>query len=126
MATNVTLSRNQYESLLAAANGDTTVDVSSLQKTVDAVNGIRRYFLYIRWQDLGGEKPTRIEIANGTGWPPEMTFQLTLDRPISREDVDQVLATQATNPVDPTVTSDPQGIVGWTLLDDWDFNANAT
>jgi hypothetical protein len=121
----VTLTRAQYESLVLAAEGDTTIDVALLKKTVDRANSITRYVLNIRWQDVGGTPPTRIEIANGTGWPAEQTFKLVLDRAISREDVDDVLETQATSPVDPAVTRDPDGIVGWTLLDDYDFINNA-
>jgi hypothetical protein len=126
MAADVTLTRNQYESLLSAALGNTEVDVAALQRSVDASNSIVRYILNVRWQDLGGQPPSRIEIADGTGWPPEQTYKLTLDRPISREDVDAILETQATNPVDPAVTRDPNGLVGWTVLDDYDFIANAS
>lgn len=122
----VTMTRAQYESLLAAAGGDTQVNVASLQAQIDTDNNIKRYLLNIRWQDVGGQPPTRIEIADGTGWPPEMTYKLIQDRPISREDVDTVLATRATSPVDPAVTRDPRGIVGWTLLDDYDFIINAS
>jgi len=122
----ITITRAQYDSLLAAANGDTQVDVEGLQKLIDDANGITRYFLYIRWQDLGGQPPTRIELGDGVNWPANQEFGLSQETPISREDVDIVLQTQATNPVDAMVTSDRNGIVGWTLLDDWDFVANAT
>ena len=123
----VTLTRAQYESLLLAALGeDTNIDVELLKTSIDAANSITRHLLQIRWYEQGGVTPTRIEIGNGVDWPPQLSFRLILDGPIDRIDVDNVLITQATNPIDPMVSSDPAGIAGWTLLSDWNWNLNAT
>jgi hypothetical protein len=121
--TTITMTRPQYDALLAAAKVGDPVAAAQLQKLIDAGNGIIRYLLQIRWQDVGGKPPPRIEL--GKGWPPDQTFLLQLERRISRADVDDVLRTNASNPVSVMVTPDPLGVVGWTLIDDYDFQAGA-
>lgn len=118
----ISMSQDQYQALLDFAfdrRSDTDA-LTNLQRVVDTANGVQRFFLYIRWMDRGGSPPSRIEI--GRGWPSAQEFKLRLDRPITREDVNDVLNKQAKNPVYPTVTSDENGVVGWTELDVWDFN----
>lgn len=120
---NVTLTRAQYDALLALASTTSASEARTLRRTIDQANGITRYFLYIRWQDVGGKPPARVEL--GKGWPANQTYQLELERPISRADVDDVLRNNASNPVSVMVTPDPAGVVGWTLVDDYDFQAGA-
>jgi hypothetical protein len=119
----VTLTRTQYETLLAAARLGNPQAAAQLQQTIDAANGITRYFLYVRWQNVGGAPPPRIEL--GKGWPPDQTYQLEMERRIARLDVDEVLRANAINPVSIMVTPDREGVVGWTLIDDYDFQAGA-
>lgn len=118
----ISMSTDQYNALLDFAYGRRTEaeQLRQLQRTLDAANGVRRYFLAIRWMERGGSPPSRIEI--GRGWPPTQSFPLRMDRPITRQDVDDVLRTQATSPVYVTVTNDENGIVGWTEIDAWDFD----
>ncbi len=121
MAT-ITMTRAQYDALLAAALvADPTV--KTLGKTIDKANGITRYILQIRWQDMGGTPLRRIEL--GKPWPEELTYKLELERPIARADVNTVLATQASNPVEVWVTPDPDGLVGWTEIDSYSFSSGA-
>lgn len=120
----VTLSRQQYEAMLSAARDNNQDLVDELQVAIDKNNEITRYVLNVRWQDVDGRVPTPVEI--GKGWPAEQSYTIELERPIAREDVDTVLTTQATNPVNVQVTRDPQSSVGWTLIDDYDFYSNAT
>lgn len=126
MSTTVTLSYDEYSMLLDFAYGRRSglSDLRALQKRIDDKNSIKRYLLNIRWMEIGGVPPSRIELKDAGGWPPQQEFILRQDRPISRNDVDIVLGKQATNPVSVTVTSDERGIVGWTELEVWDFNAN--
>lgn len=126
MATDVTLTRSQYESLLAALDGDTQVDATTLRRVIDSANNIQRFFLKIRWFETGGATSQPFSIQNGGNWPLTQSFTLRQDRAIAREDVDDVVRTQATNPVDVQVTTDPDGVVGWTDVDDYDFISNAT
>lgn len=115
----LTIPRAQYDALITAALAGDTDEVLRLRGLIDKANGIKRYFLFIRWQDVGGQPPPRIEL--GKGWPPKQTYQLEQDRPITREDVDVVLQQQAINPVGTQVTPDRSGVVGWTLLPDFAF-----
>lgn len=114
----VSISDPLYAALRTAVIEGNTAEATRLLDLVDQANGIRRYFLSIRWQDVGGRPPPRAEIMN---WPKDQTYLLELDRPISRADVDQVLAQKARNPVSVMVTPDRQGRVGWTLLGDYKF-----
>ncbi len=118
----ISMSLDQYNALLDFAYGrrSNTDERRQLQRTIDAANGVHRYFLYVRWMERGGKPPSRIEIGNG--WPPQQSFKLRMDRPITRQDVDDVLNKQAKNAAYPTVTNDENGVVGWTELDVWDFN----
>lgn len=119
----ITLTRSQYDALLAAATLGDAAAAAALRRTIDEANGITRYFLYIRWQDVGGKPPPRIEL--GKGWPPEQTYQLELERPIARADVDDVLRNNATSPATVMVTPDRRGVLGWTMIEDYDFQAGA-
>lgn len=122
MAT-VTLTRPQYDALMSAALAGNTAEVARLRDIIDKANGIKRYFLYVRWQDVGGRPPPLIEL--GKGWPPNQTYKMELDRPIARADVDAIVAKAAVNPVSVMVTPDRAGIVGWSLIDDYNFATGA-
>jgi hypothetical protein len=117
---NVTLTRPQYDALRTAALAGDTAEVSRILDIVDKANSIKRYFLYIRWQDVGGTPPPRIEL--GKGWPQNRTYKLEMDRPIAREDVNSVLSQKAQNPTAVMVTPDRAGNVGWTLINDYNFS----
>jgi hypothetical protein len=118
---NITMTREQYEALCTLAKAADQPSAFSLQRTIDTANGVRRFFLNVRWQNVGGQPPTRIEL--GKGWPVDQTYQLELERPISRHDVDDILRINAINPVSVMVTPDRYGIVGWSLLNDYEFPA---
>jgi len=116
---NITITRMLYDALITAARTGNVVEVLRLRDMIDTSNSVKRFFLYIRWQDLGGRAPTPIEL--GKGWPVNQTFQLELDRAITRADVNTVLSTNASNPVTIMVTPDRAGNVGWYLIDDYVF-----
>lgn len=126
MTTTITMSFEEYSLLLDHAFSRRTdaTELKDLQKRIDRENSVKRYLLNIRWYEIGGAPPTRIEIKNNNGWPPTQTAVLKQDRPIAREDVDTFLLGNAKNPVGVTLTKDENGIVGWTELDVWDFNLN--
>lgn len=122
----ISMNNDQYEALLDFAYGrrsatDEAEALRDLQRRIDTTNSVRRYFLYIRWMETGGSPPSRIEI--GRGWPPSQQYKLFMDRPITPEDVTAALNKQAKTPVYVTVTDDEDGNVGWTEIEQWDFNA---
>lgn len=116
---NVTLTRAQYDALTNAALSGNTEEVRRLRDLIDKANGITRYRLWIRWQDIGGRPPPRIEL--GKGWPENQTYFLELERRITRADVNDVLRLNTKNPASVMVTPDPLATVGWTLVNDYDF-----
>lgn len=116
---NIFMTRAQYDALLSAAQIGNLAAATILQRDIDKANSITRYILNVRWQDIGGQPPPRIEL--GKGWPVEMTYKIVMERPISRADVDIVLQTNTSNPVSVMVTPDPNGIVGWHNLEDYSF-----
>lgn len=115
----ITMTRSQYEAIMSVALRHEYESIIHIRREVDAANDVARYVLSIRWKNTGGTKPPRIEL--GLGWPTDQSFLLELDRPIERNDVDQVLETQASSPLDVMVTPDPFSTVGWTLVDDYTF-----
>ncbi len=114
----LTITRLQLDGLIAAGLAGNTSEVARIRDLVYDANSITIYRLHIRWQDVGGQPPPRIQITN---WPESQSFLLELERAIARADVDTVLLDNASNPVSVMVTPDPNGEVGWTLLEDYNF-----
>lgn len=113
----MTLEDQQYEALLRAASGDDDVDVDSLQASIDAANGIQRYVLRVQWVDVTGQRPE----INLWDWPPSRHYVIRKTRPITEDDVVEVLDNNAVNPAVVYVTEDPEGKLGLTLLENWNF-----
>lgn len=116
---NITLSESQYEALVALSIEANESAGRALRTEIDAANSITRYVLSVRWKDVGGKTPPNIEL--GKGWPPAQTRLIEMKRPIARADVDEVLRQSAVNPAAVAVTPDPYGRVGWTYIDDYNF-----
>lgn len=116
-----TLTDNQYNSLILAARGDTTIDVDKLERAINQANDIKRFNLWIRWYTVGGSTALPFDLDN---WPADQQYRLIQTRAIAREDVDAVLRANGQNAIDPMVTFDPRGKVGWTELDVYDFDYN--
>lgn len=115
----ITMLRSEYESLLSLAQQASRTGTLTLRASIDTANGIERFPLQIRWKDVGGRPPARLDMFQG--WPAQETAFLELERPVTRNDVDALLRTRAVNPAVVMVTPDPDGIVGWTFLDDYTF-----
>jgi hypothetical protein len=102
----------------AALDSNKAKEIESFLKSIEARNDITRYFLAVRWQEVG--VPLRVGIRFPETWPPELTaFIQQFSRAISRADVDALLAARATDPQTVMVTTDPGLRVGWTLLDSY-------
>lgn len=119
-----TLNQEQYEALIylarkgVAGDSQKQTQLDAFLKDIEAVNGVSRSFLWIQWQETSAPLP------NGTNfpevWPPKLRVAVELvTRPISKADVDAVLANKASEPFSVLVTKDPAGLVGWTPLDDF-------
>lgn len=115
----ITMTRYQYEALLALAVQTSRSETVQLRAAIDAANEIGRFTLWVRWQDVTGAVPNTTN--QFTNWPPEQQALLEMDRPIARHDVEDVLRDRAVNPTTVLVTVDPEGIVGWTQIDAHNF-----
>lgn len=116
-----TLTQQQYEALISLARiGATTpgaqraLDV--FLRGIEVDNNVVRSLLWIQWQEMDQPVPTNVEFPRS--WPPEQRYFLEFTtRPISKADVNAVVAKKAVKPTNILVTPDPAAIVGWTELD---------
>lgn len=122
----ITLTQEEYESLVALArvgvvnSPNHARELAAFLSTVETRNGITRYFLAVRWQELN--KPLDPGVRFPDTWPPTLSATIELiTRPISRADVDELLAARAENPTSVMVTNDPGQRLGWTLVNDYFF-----
>lgn len=122
-----TLSREQYEALIAYAREgtkdadgnpihDKAVALDDFLVSIERANGITRYQLWVQWQELDEPLPAGTRFPES--WPPQLrVFIEQVTRTISRSDVDAVLLSNAKNPTSVLVTSDPGAKYGWTEID---------
>jgi hypothetical protein len=98
-------------------------DLEAFLKSIEEPNGIHRYFLAVRWQELAAPLPPRVAGAATRfpeNWPPNLQGIIELmTRPIARADVDAFLLANAKSPVTVVVTADPGLTVGWTAVEDY-------
>lgn len=119
-----TLTQEQYEALIYLARQGATGDpqkqtqLNTFLKDIEKSNGVTRSFLWIQWQEVSAPLPEGTNFPQV--WPPELRVAIELvTRPISKADVEKVLANKASEPLSVLVTRDPAGLVGWTPLDDF-------
>ena len=124
------LSQEQYEALIALAYegvkndaGQVVDQTKALQldvflRSIEASNGVTRSVVWVQWQEMDAPLPPGTDFPRV--WPPELRQKIDLiSRPVSRSDVDDLLAARATNPTSVLVTRDPAGILGYTELDNF-------
>lgn len=117
----------QYNDLITygsvgAAGLEKTTEFEELRTKIEAANGMKRYTLLVRFQAVPQQPAVVGEYAD---YPPGQTTTIQLYRPITRQDVDDVLVKVETLPDLVFVTPDPQGRVGWALLNSYNFNYGA-
>jgi hypothetical protein len=124
MATFV-LTQEQYSSLVVLArkgaaveSGDKVRDLEQWLALIEKQNGITRDFVLVQWQEAG--KPLLVGTLFPEKWPPEQRQSIELvTRPVSKADVEAMLAVKAIEPMVVLCTRDPKGLVGWTPLNDF-------
>lgn len=117
----VTMSRSLYESLRTAILDNDQTGAKQLLKKIDKANGLMRYTYVIRWLEASAGVPRKVDIWKG--WPPEQQIKVTVDQPMSKVDVENLVKNKGVNPVGVQVTADPNGVVGWYELDVFPFDA---
>lgn len=127
MAFPLSLNQAEYESLVELARQGTlnhagqvlsekARNLDAFLRSIERRNGITRYQIWVQWQEQDAPLPPGTLFPET--WPPEMRAFLALtSRPISRGDVDQLLASKARSPTSVLVTRDPAAKIGWTELD---------
>ena len=118
---NFSLTEEQYEALIALARrGATTAaqtrSLESFLGLIESQNGIVRHKLWIQWQEADSELPASAKFPEK--WPPELRHYVELiSRPITKDDVAEVLRLYARKPVTVLVSPDPAALVGWTTVE---------
>jgi hypothetical protein len=125
----ISLSQQEYEALISLARDGTRNDDGSVDQTkalqldawlrqLEENSGITRDAVWVQWQESDQPLPPTTNFPDT--WPPELRHYIELvTRPIARADVDAVIETQASMPVNILVTRDPAARTGWTALDDF-------
>jgi hypothetical protein len=118
----INLSLQEYEALLYLARVGATADgrrrVDAFAADIEKRNGVKRYFLWVQWQETNYPLPPTTDFPNK--WPPELRTSLErTDRPICLTDIEAVLAVKARKPINVLVTRDPGAELGWTKINDF-------
>ncbi len=118
--TNVTLTKVEYERLLAWAKvgTDASAEFYEVRTAIDRRNAVSRHTLMVRWQEVPAQKnPVPVPAT----YPELQTTLLEMTRPITRDDVLLALVDKPTTPALIYVTADVTGHVGWYELDSYPF-----
>lgn len=119
----ITMTREQYDALAAlarkgATTEDTTRQLEAYLKTIELANGIQRNTLLVQWQEA--KTPLTPTTNFPYTWPPELRATVTVEgRAVAKVDVESVLTSRASQPINVLVTPDPSGVVGWTKFEDY-------
>lgn len=120
------LSQEQYEALIALARRGTQLpdgtfdqakvtQLEAFLRSIEKANGIQRFALWIRWQNPTAPLPPRTNFPKT--WPPNLSFYLEfLSRPITQQDVLDIVNQRTPNATNIMVTPDPAALLGWTQL----------
>jgi hypothetical protein len=123
------LDRQEYEALIgfarqATLKSDGQVDhekalrLDMFLQSIEKKNGITRHIIWVQWQELDAPLPPNTRFPDV--WPPNLRIRIEqVTRPISRADIDQVLAENAKKPISVLFTRDPGARYGWTELDQY-------
>lgn len=120
---NITLSQEDYEALIALGRkglggSDEVRNFEAFLNRIEKANNIERHLLWVQWQEADAPLPPGTNFPRS--WPPNLRGYIEfLTRPVTKQDVKDLLADRAKKPIEALVTSDPAAIVGWTKLDDY-------
>lgn len=118
----IQMTLEQYGALVFQArqgtkDPDEAVALAQFLAAIDKDNGITRFILWVRWQDLAAPVPPGFRDLSTT-WPPGMEGSIErTDRPIAKKDVLEYLSQKTRKYGQVLVTRDPAKRVGWTELE---------
>lgn len=106
-----------YQARQGVKNQDEALALSQFLASIDKDNGIQRFTLWVRWQDLGAPIAPGLRDLSAN-WPPGMEGSIErTDRPVAKADVLEYLAQKTRKWGQVLVTRDPAKRVGWTELE---------
>ena len=112
------LTTEQYEALVALSRRGATdqLELDAFLRDIEKANSITRYSAWVQWQEADSPLPPTTRFPEN--WPPAMRGRLDkINKPITRADVDALVASRSRSPVTVLVTKDPNASVGWTPVD---------
>jgi hypothetical protein len=119
MSSSITLTLDQYTSLIGLARkgaGQQQFDLEELLKGIETANSIRRYLLWVQWQNPTAPLPPGVRFPET--WPPELRHRFeSVNKPILKDDVLNYVTQKCPNAVNILVTPDPSATLGWTQID---------
>lgn len=118
----ITLKQDEYEALVYQSRkgmaGQDQLPLDNMLKQVEERNGVRRYLLWVQWQDAQAVVPIGAEFPRK--WPAELrTLIEQINVPINRQQVESTVAHLCSHPVSILVTPDPNATLGWSTLDQY-------
>jgi hypothetical protein len=117
------MTEDQYEVLVGLARqgigtADGQREFEVYIRTIEESSGVNRYFLWVRWQELGEVAPANQRFPQD--WPPNREIKIErINTPITRAIVDEAVAARSNNPFAVLVTPDPGGELGWSNVDQY-------
>jgi len=116
----VVVKEADWESIVGAVLKNDTDDLNQVLDRVDQENELRRYYLYIKWQDGDVRRPGPDDPIED--WPPWVFDWFTSYEPFTAEWVREYVARRTSNAIYILVTDDPSGEVGWYELEEFSFS----
>ena len=94
------------------------VQLDQWLREIERRHGVTRSFIMVQWQELSAPLPAGTNFPDV--WPPRLRRSIELvTRPVAKADVTALLDKEANQPAEVLVTPDPNGLVGWTPIDDF-------
>lgn len=119
MTQKIELEATEYNRLIDAALAGDRELVERIDRSIRRRTGLRRYTLWVRWVSLRGRNVPPPDV---TDWPEELKRRIVMDRAISRDDVEALIRSLDTNPIAVHVTNDPEGEIGWSELEHFQWH----
>lgn len=119
----ISMSEEQYEQLVGLArkglsDNEAQRMLEDFLRTIEQANGITRYLLWVRWQEVGQIHPVNQPFPDG--WPPTQQVRIErLSSPVTRAQVEAVVSSRGINPTGTLVSEDPGGQLGWSTIDQY-------
>ena len=98
--------------------GKNQVPLDQMLARIEKTNGIRRHLLWVQWQEATAVVP--VEARFPKNWPENLRTKIEqIGTPITQQQVESTVALHANKPIDILVTPDPNGVLGWSTVEQY-------